>query len=183
MMMMLSLGAFASSSPNALPTLNQVGSGSLAIPYGCKGGSYNTSALFLSAYSKTSNDPDLLYNGACSEGAYFEAALAGDDFAVITDVGVHDILNATSHKAFNWVNVAGSDNTFKQDVPVVAGHLYAVLITKSDVRALYWIKVKSVTPRGPIEFDYAVRQYELVSVDQASPGFDWEKPNAPEPLA
>jgi hypothetical protein len=172
---------------SALPPLNQVASGSLAAPYSCKGSNYSTSALFLSTYSKTSNDPDLLYNsypGGTPDYTYFEAALAGDDFAVIADVGVNDIINATSHKAFNWKNVVGSDNTFKQDALVVVGHLYAVLISKSDVRALYWLKVTSVAPGcGSIEFDYAVRQYELISVVKASPGFDLEKPNAPKPLA
>lgn len=157
-----------------LPELNTVLSFHFSKPYSCSM-SYNTSALFLSSASLERASPELLYNGPCDEPSYFQASTAGDDFSLIADVGELDIVNATSSRAFSWPNVVGKDNTFKNQAAVVVNHLYAVLLTKSEFRALFWVKVsadfKPNRPHGGLDITYAVRSYSVTKEVEASPGY------------
>ena len=157
-----------------LPELNTVLPFHFSKPYSCSM-SYNTSALFLSSASLERASPELLYNGPCDEPSYFQASTAGDDFSLIADVGELDIVNATSSRAFSWPNVVGKDNTFKNQAAVVVNHLYAVLLTKSEFRALFWVKVsadfKPNRPHGGLDITYAVRSYSVTKEVEASPGY------------
>ena len=159
-----------------LPTLHEIQQANLSRPYSC-GGSYATSALFLSAESQAMNAPDLLYNGACGSKSYIEAATAGDDFALIADLGEVPIEEASASRAFNWQRTVGQDNTFKRTQPVRLNHTYAVLISKVDVRALYVVKVIALAKDGPMVLDYAVKSYSLPTSRRTASGFDWEAGN------
>ncbi len=159
-----------------MPVLHQIKQVTLSAPYGCNG-SYAQSALFLSSYSKTVNGPDLLYNGACGSQDYVEASIAGDDFTLITDLGNVKLENVTASKAFNWNDTVGEDNSFKQTQPVILNHTYAVLISKSDIRALYAFKVVSQQQDGPMKIRYAVLSYSVQQSTSESPGFGWDQNN------
>jgi len=163
-----------------LPELNRVLPFHFSMPYSCSM-SYNTSAMFLSSASLDMNSPELLYNGNChTANPSFEASTGADDFSVIADVGERDIVNASSSRAFNWPNnVVGESNTFKAAVPVIANHLYAVLLTKSEFRALFWVKVSAdfKPDGGALDITYAVRSYAVMKEVSSSPGFNWTSPN------
>src|SRR4051812_44234719 len=72
-----------------LPELHTIKTVTLTPSYSCrtpeefqKG--YANTALFLSAYGKQRNSPDLLFNGACKSDDAFQASTAGDDFSLIS---------------------------------------------------------------------------------------------------
>jgi len=75
----------ALASAYTLPQLNTIVRGVSLTPYSCSG-SYDTSALFLSDYSKMMNGPDLLYDGFCTPGSSltFTSDTAGDDFSALS---------------------------------------------------------------------------------------------------
>ncbi len=161
----------------ALPELNTVGSVTFTHPYSCYGGggapSYEGSALFLSDYARQRNAPDLLYDGACGSTATLSAATAGDDFALIADLGEVPLAGVTPAMAFNLTQVVGGDNTFIRTAPVSVGHTYAVLISKSDIRALFVVHVDAQVADGPMTISYAVKSYAIQETVESAPGFGW----------
>lgn len=165
----------------ALPELNAVRRVTFTHPYSCYGGggapSYEGSALFLSDHARQRNAPDLLYNGACGSTAYLEAATAGDDFALIADLGEVPLDRVTPSMAFNLTQVVGGDNTFTRTAPVIVGHTYAVLISKSDIRALFVLHVESQVADGPMTISYAVKSYAIQETTASAPGFGWGAPS------
>lgn len=67
-----------------LPELHKIQRVTLSPSYSCRSSEdfhkgYENTALFLSAYSRKMNSPELLFNGACKSADWFEAATAGDD--------------------------------------------------------------------------------------------------------
>src|SRR3954467_138388 len=73
-----------------LPELHTIKTVTLSPSYSCRsqedfGKGYESTALFLSKYSKSRNSPDLLFDGACRSGDYFESSTAGDDMAFVVD--------------------------------------------------------------------------------------------------
>jgi hypothetical protein len=70
--------AAQNNTPNfGLPALHTIRTVTLAPPYSCRSPEevkkgYDSTALFLSAYSKQRNNPDLLFNGACKADNYFQ---------------------------------------------------------------------------------------------------------------
>jgi hypothetical protein len=171
LLMALTPSAFADT---GLPALNQVSEITLQRPYSCNSMSYDVSALFLSAHSKSMNAPDLLYNGACGSKDYVQANTAGDDFALIADIGDVPLESVSASKAFNWKWVTGQDNIFKQNQDIKPQHTYAVLISKSDIRALYVFKVVSQEQDGPMTIRYSVKSYSIQTTVSESPGFKWQ---------
>ncbi len=159
-----------------LPDLHKIRTHVFTAPYSC-GGDYELSALFLSSHSKDSNAPDLLYNGACGSRNYIHATTAGDDFALIADLGEVSLESVSAEKAFNYERTVRQDNLFKEEVEVQKGHTYAVLISKSDIRALYVLKVESLVKGGPMAIKYAVKSYSIQKSIVESPGFDWGRLN------
>jgi hypothetical protein len=171
-----------------LPALNAVERVTFTHPYSCYSGggapSYDGSALFLSDYARQRNAPDLLYDGACGSTAYLQAATAGDDFALIADLGEVPLAQVTPAMAFNLTQVVGGDNTFTRTAPVVVGHTYAVLISKSDIRALFVLRVEAQVADGPMTISYAVKAYAIQETLASAPGFGWGAPSsAPVPPA
>ena len=130
-----------------LPTLHQIKQQTLSPSYGCRTSEepqqgYQKSALFLSEYSKRRNSPELLFSGACRSDDFFEVSSAGDDMALIADLGEDVPLEeVTAHRAFNLEGVARPEaySKFSQTAKVIRGHTYAVLINKSDLRGAIYL--------------------------------------------
>jgi len=155
-----------------LPTLHLIQKYLFAAPYSCKG-SYELSALFVSSYSLGRNSPDLLYNGACGSSLYFEAATAGDDFALLSNLGKLPLVNVSASKTFYDTNY----NSFTETVGVVEGNTYAVLISKSEIRALFAFAVTKLNGDNSLEIEYAVLSYSIQNTASASPGWSWDEGN------
>ncbi|MGZ3768580.1 MAG: hypothetical protein ACXVCP_02450 [Bdellovibrio sp.] len=160
---------------NNMPTLHKIETYTFQASYSCNG-SYEKSALFMSDFSKQRNSPDLLFDGTCGSQLYIEATTAGDDYSVISDLGNVPLESVSASKSFNYDRTVGHDNTFKETMPVVAGHTYAVLISKSDIRALYVLKVDTIT-NGQMKIRYAVKSYSIQASQVEVPGFNWDQGN------
>ncbi len=162
--------------PGPLPELHKIQSYEFAAPYSCKG-SYERSALFLSATSKERNGPELLFNGACGSELEFNVTTAGDDFGFIADLGTVTIESVTASKAFNYKNVSGSDNEFRKNATVVVGHTYAVVNSRRDLRTLFIVHVEEILPNGRLRISYVVKSYSIHTSTTEVPGFEWSKEN------
>lgn len=169
-----------------LPELHIIKTVTLSPSYSCRSADdfqkgYAGTALFLSAYSKQRNSPDLLFNGACRSEDYFHASTAGDDMSLIADLGENVSLEAVSaSRAFNLkrVHSFAEYSKFANSVKVVANHTYAVLLNTSDKRGLIVFTVVDYVPNEHVELRYAVKSYQIVPNGRVvTPGFDWEKPN------
>jgi len=169
-----------------LPELHAIKTVTLSPSYSCRPSDefqkgYASTALFLSAYSKQRNSPDLLFNGACRSDDYFGASTAGDDMSLIADLGENVLLEEVStSRAFNLkrVNSFAEYSKFADSVKVVANHTYAVLLNESDKRGLFIFTVVNYVPNEKVELKYAVKSYQIVPNGQVvSAGFDWERKN------
>ncbi|MBV9242445.1 MAG: hypothetical protein JO314_10600 [Acidobacteria bacterium] len=168
-----------------LPQLNTIRTATLSPAYSCRpaGGDpgYVNTALFLSEYEKKVNSPDLLFNGTCQGDNYFEAALAGDDFSLVADLGENVALGEVSaNKAFNFKRVHSFTeySKFADAVKVVASHTYAVLLNNRDKRGLFVFTVDEYVPGQKVVIRYAVLSYQIGGVWQArADGFEWERKN------
>ena len=170
------VSALSISLQSELPELHKIEVYTFQAPYSCNG-DYAKSALFLSIYSKKLNAPDLLFNGACNSPLYIHADTAGDDFALISDLGDVSLESVSASRAIDSDRTFGMENTFKSRMPVVEGHTYSVLISKSEIRALYVLKIDKLLPDGTMEIRYAVKSYSIQETVNESPNFDWEKGN------
>lgn len=158
-----------------MPTLHKIETYTFQAPYSCRG-NYKVSALFLSEFSKRMNAPDLLFNGACGSELSIQASTAGDDFSMIADLGDAPLKHISASRSLNYDSIRGHDNVFKQEMPVLAKHTYAVLISKSDIRALYVLRVDEIS-NGRMKIRYAVKSYSVQKSVTDAPGFDWEMGN------
>lgn len=169
-----------------MPTLHTIHEATLSPSYSCRSKDefqtgYDNTALFLSGYSKRRNSPDLLFNGACGSIDYFQSSTAGDDMALIADLGDKVTLEElTAHKIFNLENVHrfSSYTKFSQVVAVEPNHAYAVLLNKENVRGLFVFVVTDYEKNKRVSIRYAVKEYQVDAAWKASsPGFGWEKTN------
>lgn len=169
-----------------LPELHIIKTVTLSPSYSCRSSAefqkgYANTALFLSAYSKQRNSPDLLFNGACRSEDYFGASTAGDDMSLIADLGENISLEEVSaSRAFNLKRVSSfaEYSKFANSVKVQANHTYAVLLNGSDKRGLFVFRVVNYVPNEKVELKYAVKLYQIMPSGQiVSTGFDWEKKN------
>lgn len=168
-----------------LPELHRISTVTLSPSYSCReraqfSTGYANTALFLSDYSKSRNNPDLLFNGACGAEDYFDASSAGADMALITDLGEDvPIEQLSASKSFNLQRVAKFDaySKFIQETPVHKGHTYAVLLNKSDLRGLFVFTVTDHAPNQSVIIRYAVKMYDIFPNSVRSEGFDWEAGN------
>lgn len=167
-----------------LPELHAIKTVALSPSYSCRPSDesqrgYQNTALFLSAYSKQRNSPDLLFNGACRSEDYFEASTAGDDMSLIADLGADVSLeDISASRAFNLkrVDSFAAYSKFVESAKVELNHTYAVLLNQSDKRGLFIFTVVSYVPNEKVELRYAVKSYQIMPGNQiVSPGFDWEK--------
>ena len=168
-----------------LPELHAIKTITLSPSYSCRGAEdsqrgYQNTAVFLSAYSKQRNSPDLLFNGACRSEDYFEASTAGDDMSLIADLGAGVPLEGLSaSRAFNLRRIHSSTaySKFVQSAKVEVDHTYAVLLNSRDIRGLFVFKVVRHVPNEKVELKYAVKAYQIMPEQVVAGGFDWEKSN------
>lgn len=169
-----------------LPELHTINTVTLSPSYSCRSTDqfqkgYANTALFLSAYSKQRNSPDLLFNGACRSEDYFVASTAGDDMSLIADLGENVALEEVSaSRAFNLKKIHSFTeySKFADSVKVVVNHTYAVLLNESGKRGLFIFTVVNYVPNEKVELKYAVKSYQIIPDNKiASPGFDWGKKN------
>jgi len=192
--LMLSATAFAQKAPEnfGLPELHTIKTITLSPSYSCRPAEefqkgYADTALFLSAYAKQRNSPDLLFNGACKSEDYFEASTAGDDFSLIADLGADVALeDVTASSAFNLDKNPDADRNksytrskFENVVKVLSNHTYAVLLNESDKRGLFIFQVAEYVPNEKVVLRYAVKSYQLTPTAPLvrSEGFSWTSTN------
>ena len=176
--------AAAQSPDYGLPELHKIKTVTLSPSYSCRSAEdfhkgYENTALFLSVFAKQRNSPDLLFNGACGSPDYFEASTAGDDMALIADLGEIALEDVTAQSAFNAKNifVFKKFSRFARVAPVSVGATFAVLLNKSEIRSLFVVKVISYVPNKEVTLQYAVKEYQILNVKSQSPGFDWGRKN------
>jgi hypothetical protein len=182
----ISLSAQNTTQKLGLPALHTIKTETLSPSYSCRPSGefqrgYQKTALFLSAYARQRNSPDLLFNGACRAEDYFQASTAGDDMSLIADLGANVPLeDVSASRAFNLnrVHSAAAYSRFVQAVQVELNHTYAVLLNESDKRGLFIFTVVSYVPNEKVELRYVVKSYQVMPDSQiVSPGFDWERTN------
>lgn len=184
MLVMLAASVSADQNYN-LPELHVLKSVTLAPCYSCRSQEdfqkgYSNTALFLSDYSKRRNSPDLLFNGFRGGEDYFEASTAGDDMALIADLGAEvSIEKLTAHNCFNLRGVHSYPDyaRFARVVKVEKNHTYAVLLSKAQIRGLYVFTVVNYVPNERVDLRYAVKEYQIMDVKASSAGFDWGREN------
>lgn len=170
-----------------LPALHAIKTVTLSPAYSCRPADelqkgYAGAALFLSAYSRERNEPDLLFNGACRADDYFEAALAGDAMSLIADLGENVALeDLSAARAFNLkrIHAFAEYSKFADSVKVAVNHTYAVLLNEHKKRGLFVFTVVSHVPNEKVELRYAVKSYQITPGNQiiSADSFDWEKKN------
>jgi hypothetical protein len=170
-----------------LPELHTIQSVTLGPSFSCRPTDefkrgYQKTALFLSAYSRERNSPDLLFNGACQSKDYFEASTAGDGMSLIADLGTDVSLdNVSALRAFNLnrVNSPNAYSKFVRAVNVELNHTYAVLLNESDKRGLFLFTVVDYVPNQKVGLRYAVKSYQVALGGRVeSSGFDWNRVSA-----
>jgi hypothetical protein len=189
LVMVLAASASADQEYN-LPELHVIKTATLAPAYGCRSEEefqkgYRETALFLSDYSKKRNSPDLLFNGACRGKDFFDVSTAGDDMALIADLGTDvQVEKITAHGAFTRTTDSAYDYTrFVKTVPVTEGHTYAVLLNKREIRGLFVFTVVNHVENQRALLKYAVKEYQILNVKAAASGFDWYRENYDKPEA
>ena len=174
--------AQTSQQSSPLPELHRIRTATLSPSYSCRSKEdfqkgYQGAALFLSDYSKKSNRPDLIFNGACGSENYFQASTAGDDMALIADLGEIALEDVTAQLAFHE-KAAGRSVLFYKfawAAKVEANHTYAVLLNKSDLRGLFLFTVVDYAQDQKVDLKYAVKQYQILNVKAGSSGVDWSQ--------
>jgi hypothetical protein len=162
-----------------LPELHKINRVALSPSYSCRSEQeankgYENTALFLSAYSRRMNSPELLFNGACKSPDSFEAATAGDDLDVAADYGEWPIEDLTAQQVFSPRRLAGAYAQFAQSVSVREGHTYGLLINKPEIRGFFFFQVMRHIPNQKVELKYVVQDYQLLNRSAASSGFAWD---------
>lgn len=161
------------------PPLNELLSFEMPKSYSC-GGNYTTSAVFLSRRNKVMNDPDGLFNGACGSTPYFEAATAGNDFALLADLTVD--AQITDVHTVTMTDIAQASKSWATEVDVVQGHVYGVWRFTERTRTFYTFGVTSLDgDRLAIRLavkDFVERSEQPDCVAVAD-GFNWDQPNSP----
>lgn len=166
-----------------LPELHAIKTASLSPSYSCRSPEevqkgYEGTALFLSAYSRQRNSPDLLFDGSCDSPDYFQVSTAGDDMALVADLGENvPVEKVRAQDAmYGYCPVPASKckaARYAFRLPVVAGHTYAALINKREIRGLFVFTVTGYTQNTQVALRYAVKEYQVQTTAAQSPGFSW----------
>lgn len=170
-----------------LPELHTIKTATLSPSYSCRSTEefrkgYEGTALFLSAYAKQRNSPDLLFDGACQSEDYFSAATAGDDLALVADLGdglkLENISTQDVYSTF-WPYKPPfvQETKYVSRVPVKLNHTYAVVLDKREIRGLFIFTVVGYTPNQNVELRYAVKNYQVQHTVAESTGFNWGTTN------
>lgn len=162
-----------------LPELHKIQRVTLSPSYSCRSSEdfhkgYENTALFLSAYSRKMNSPELLFNGACKSPDTFQGATAGDDIDVVADYGEWPIEDLTAQQVFSPQRLANAYAQFAKNVPVREGHTYGLLINKPEIRGFFFFQVMRHVANQKVELEYVVQDYQLLDRSAASFGFAWD---------
>ncbi len=163
------------------PELHIIKTVTLSPPYSCRSPEqfqkgYETTALFLSRYSKQLNVPDLVFHGACKSGNYFQAGAGW--FSLIADLGPGVTLEEVSASAavnLRRIHASNEYSKFVAAVKVEPNHTYAVLLNERDISGLFIFKVDEYMPDEKVVLRYAVKSYQITNGSVRAQGFDWEK--------
>lgn len=178
--------ASAQSKPRdfGLPELHKINSVTLRPSYSCRSSEdfqkgYEETALFLSKYSRDMNSPELLFNGACRAEDYLESSLAGDQMSLIADLGEITLEDVAADMVFNLKRAHSFDlySRFATVVRIRLNHTYAVVVNTRSVRGMFVFTVKDYVQNEMLNIRYAVKDYQILSPQAESPGFDWERRN------
>jgi hypothetical protein len=167
-----------------LPELHKIKRATLSPSYGCRSAEdfavgYGDTALFLSAYSKKHNSPELLFDGACNSSSnYFSSATAGDFLDVIADFGSIPLEELTASDVFGPHRTVDSMAHFREMTRVEMGHTYAVLINKDTIRGFFFFRVTDYAPQK-LDLEYVVMDYSIIREELRAPGFDWSQRSRP----
>jgi len=158
-----------------LPELHKIQAITLSPSYSCRSNEdfqkgYAGTALFL---SKSSNGPDLLFNGACGAKDYLE----GQDLTVIADLGKVRLEDLGAEQTFNVQRVHSFElySKFLSVVQPEVGHTYAVVLNTRFARGRFYFTITGYVPNQRLDLRYAVKEFQLVHVLAVAPGFDWER--------
>ncbi len=165
-----------------LPELHIIRKVTLGPGYDCRSAGelkqgYQSTALFLSDFSRKKNNPDLLFSGACLSEDYFQASTANDNMSLIADLGDVSIDEVTAQKAFNFQQVHSFNaySRFARAIKVEFNHTYVVLLNESSRRALFVLRVVGYLPNERVDLLYAVKHYQILNVRSGAEGFDWRR--------
>ena len=164
-----------------LPVLQKIKRTTLSPTYGCRSKDdfhqgYAATALFLSGHSRNTNEPELLFNGACGSADTFDVQTAGDEFDLIADYGDMPLASMTAQQAFSPTRRVDALAKFSESAVVHAGHTYGVVINKGDTRGLFFFRAVTHVPNKKVELEYVVLDYQILQPVAQSPGFSWEHP-------
>ncbi len=151
---------------NKMPELNTLESAVLTA---------NTPSLYLSSYSKASDDPDL-YAFARPNGDIFVTSGSRGPLSLIADLGEKN-LEEVSYA--DTVRNNGSDEELVQysfGRKMVLGHVYSIVMNTSTARGTLVFKVESLT-NTRVAISYAVKAYIAFNQVAASEGFDPKEGN------
>jgi hypothetical protein len=137
---------------------------------------YEGTALFLSDSMKRHNSPDLLFNGACGSEDYFESGTHGGNQSLIADL----VSGTTAPQLLTLIPPDGELSPevlktleklgFKEEVPVVSGHTYAVLLDKHGVRGLFVFTVTDYVKNSRVKISYEVLDYRVTEEESKARG-------------
>ena len=99
--------------------------------------------------------------------------------SLIADLGEVPLEKVAAQFVFNAKGVHSFDlyTKFAKVARVQANHTYAVVLNSSLVRGLFVFTVVNYVPNKRLDLQYAVKDYQVLSVQSQSPGFDWSKGN------
>jgi hypothetical protein len=164
-----------------LPELHKINLATLQPAYSCRSSEdfekgYEETALFLSKFSREMNSPELLFDGACGAEDFLHSS---DSMNLIADLGEIPLRNVSAHLAFNTRSIHSFDfySKFAQVVKIRPKHTYAMVVNESFVRALFVFTIVRYVPNKQLDIEYAVKEYQVLSVQSESPGFDWTMEN------
>ena len=164
-----------------LPELHKIKRATLSPSYSCRSreesrNGYAGTALFLSAYSKNHNSPELLFNGACNSQDFFQTATVAGDLDVVADYGDIPIESLTANHVFSPDRTMRTDVRFTRTAKVEhPRHTYGVLINKREVRGFFYFRVTAYVPNQSVELEYAVMEYQVLRMEARSAGFSWDR--------
>jgi hypothetical protein len=157
-----------------LPELHRIVSITLQPTYSCRSPQdfekgYEKTALFVSNYSRKINSPELLFEGPCHGEDYLSSPNGMD---LIDDMGKVPLEEVTAQSV-----MTRRDIDFERTAMVKLNHTYAVLINQPFIRGLLVFTVVDHDRNERLDIRYAVKEYQVLTVEKESPGFDWAARN------
>ena len=168
--------------PTSLPQIATRDTVKFSSSYSCRSAEefyrngYEGTALFLTNEMKQRNSPDLVFNGACGSENYFQSGTHGGNVSLVADLNKGTIVPQLSSitSSGGWRDTQALKKLgFKQKVPVISGHTYAVLLNKHGILGLFVFTVVDFVPDRHAVISYEVLDYQItqtmISASRSSP--------------